>query len=181
MNKHRINLLPAQRVAALEQVTLVRFGVTVCVGIAIAALIGSLLLVPVRLMLHQAILEKEGELASLQTASTTSDRITIGERLDRLLKNVAAVKALSGSGSASTALRNVLEIPREGIVLTGLTYTPSQPSTLIVTGVAATRDNLHDYQAALQRAAFVRASQLPVSSYAKNMQVPFTITLTLSL
>lgn len=181
MNRHRINLLPTQRMVAHERATRIRFGVVVCVGVAILALTGSLLLVPARFMLQQTIAEKEAELALLQTASTTSDRTMVGERLDQLLKNVTAVKALSRSGSASAALRNLLEIPREGIVLTGLTYTPSQPSTLIVTGVAATRDTLHDYQTALQRASFVRASQLPVSSYAKNVQVPFTITLTLSL
>lgn len=180
MNRHRINLLPEGRLVSIERTLLVRFGVVVCGGVILLILVASALLIPTRLALTKVGTEKQAQLARLETSDTSSDQTTIANRLDQLLRNVTAVKALSRSASASTALRNVLSIPRTGVALTSFVYTPAQPSTLVITGIATTRENLHDYQAALQTAAFVRTSQLPVSSYAKNVDVPFTITLTLT-
>ena len=80
-------------------------------------------------------------------------------------------------------MNNVLVIPRPGIVLSGFDYEPSvgkSAGTLAVSGTATTRDALRNYQLALEGASFARSADLPVSAYAKDTDITFTITVTLT-
>jgi hypothetical protein len=54
------------------------------------------------------------------------------------------------------------------------------PGTLSVSGIAVTRGALRAYQLALQSAPFAVAANLPVSAYAKDTDIAFTITVTLT-
>ena len=68
-------------------------------------------------------------------------------------------------------------------MLSGFSYTPSSSSgsgTIALSGISATRDALRGYQLALQGAPFARSAALPVSAYAKDANIDFTITITLS-
>jgi len=51
---------------------------------------------------------------------------------------------------------------------------------LSVSGTAANREALRTYQLALQGAPFTLTAALPVSAYAKDSDIAFTITITLS-
>ncbi len=70
------------------------------------------------------------------------------------------------------------------MVLTNIVYTPSRGGVhggIAVSGTAATRDALRQYQLALQNAAGVQSADVPVSAYAQDANIPFTVTVTLAL
>ena len=80
-------------------------------------------------------------------------------------------------------MRAVLAISHPGITLSGFDYVPGagkNPGTLAISGTAATRDTLRNYQTALQSAPFAVTANLPVSAYAKDTGIPFSITVTLA-
>jgi hypothetical protein len=81
-------------------------------------------------------------------------------------------------------IQKVLGIPRPGITLSGFSYTPavsaSALTSIVISGTSATRDALRSYQLALQNAPFARSVTLPVSAYASDKDLTFSITLTLA-
>lgn len=180
MNRRRINLLPEQRLASRQRDVAVRLGVVACVLVVALTVIGALLLIPTQLLLAQMLEVKQSELATLEANHTTSDQASVSGRLHTLLNNVAAVTALKNSSSMSGTLQKILAMPHAGITIFNMSYTLGTPPTLLISGTAATRDDLHNYQAAMQAASFIHTSSLPVSSYAKDVLVPFTITVTLA-
>ena len=110
--------------------------------------------------------------------------MALSVRLSALKSNVGALAALARAPSASAIARSALAIPRPGIALSGFEYAPrtadARQGTLIVSGIAATRDALRNYQLALERAPFARSASLPVSTYAKDSNIAFAITVTLA-
>jgi hypothetical protein len=80
-------------------------------------------------------------------------------------------------------MRKVLDISHPGIALSGFLYLPAngkKPGTLSISGSSATRDTLRGYQTAIQSAPFVKSADLPVSAYAKDTDIAFTITVILA-
>ena len=80
------------------------------------------------------------------------------------------------------AVNATLAVPRPGVTLSSFTYVPAagtNPGTLAISGRAATRDALRSYQLALQSAALARSAVLPVSAYAPDANIAFTVTVTL--
>ena len=101
-----------------------------------------------------------------------------------LTKEASTLAALANTPSASGIIHAALVVPRPGITLSSLTYTPTAnkvPGTLAVSGVASTRDALRNYQLALQEAPFAISATLPVSAYAQDTNIAFTITVTMAL
>jgi hypothetical protein len=71
-----------------------------------------------------------------------------------------------------------------GVTISSLVYSPMtvrRPAQLVLTGTALTRNALRSYQLALQGTPIARAVDLPVSAYAKDADITFTITITLAL
>ena len=183
MSIQRINLLPESHRHALVRTYYYHLGVMVCVIGTGLAIIGAALLLPTHLLLGHTLEIKRAELATLASSQPTPGEAGVAARLKTLLANVTAITALTHTATLSTTLREVLEVPRVGITVFNINYalgTEVAPNTLMISGTARTRDALHRYQTALQEATFSRTATLPVSSYAKDVEVPFTITVTLA-
>ena len=146
-------------------------------------LVATVLLVPTYVFLIGNANAKEAHLASMRAASSSPDDKAFSSRLTILSKETSILMALANAPSVSEIIRSVLEFSRPGITLSGLTYTPltaKNPGTVAISGRALTRDALRNYQLALQSAPFARAVALPVSAYAKDADITFTITITLA-
>lgn len=188
------NLLPSERRHALAHDYLLRFGTVVAIFATALVLAAAALLAPTYVFLAKSVAAKEARLASMRSAISSPDDAALSARLSALRSDVDALSALSRVSSASAIVRAALAVSRSGITLSGFEYVPTAearpgtPSTksdlvlgtLSLSGAASTRDALRGYQLALERVPFARSASLPVSTYAKDKNIPFTITITLA-
>lgn len=183
MNNELTNLLPQERQKKLSRDYLLRAGAAASVLAAILILSSAVLLVPTYVFLNGSANAKKINLARIESVLSSADEASLSERLAALSANAAALAALSNVKSVSATVREVLSIPRPGITLSGLSFAPSKEKgsgTVIVSGTSATRDSLRSYQLALEGAPFALSAVLPVSAYAKDSNIAFTITVTLA-
>lgn len=183
MNTDLTNLLPQERQRALSREYFLRLSVVVLVAITTLIAVAGLLLLPSYVLLIQEVATKEARLASIESTRSSGDEKTFSARLAGLSSDVAVLSALAGAPSGSTVIRNMLTISRPGITLSSFVFTPAagkNPGTLGISGTAATRNALRAYQLALQSDPFATAANLPVSAYASDANIAFTITMTLS-
>jgi hypothetical protein len=148
------------------------------VGIGVILIgVGALLLLPTYIFLSGNLQEKQSRLTNIQSSLSSSEETNLPARLTALSNSATTIIALSKKPSPSDAVRGMLSISRPGIRLSAFTYTPgTASSTLLVTGTAETRDALRNYQIALQNMPSVTSAKLPVSVYAQDTEIPFTIT-----
>ena len=176
------NLLPSERQRALARDYLLRLGVVGTVLISVLILVAAVLLLPTYVFLVKSADAKEARLASVESMLASADEKNLSLRLSALTRNTAILTALKEAPAASGISRVFLAVSRPGITLSGFTYTPAgaeSPGQLAISGGAATREALRNYQLALEKASFSRSAALPVSAYAKDSDIGFTITVTL--
>ncbi|MDP2655391.1 MAG: hypothetical protein Q8P17_02450 [bacterium] len=183
MHNELTNLLPLERQRAFSRDYIFRL-VTV-VALMLTALIGAaaVLLLPSYVFLVNDEYTKKNRLATIEATIPSADEKNLLKRLSALSVNTATLTALGNSPSVSRIVREMLAIPRPGIILSSFSYASAvekKSGTLVVSGTAATRDSLQRYQTALQNASFIRSADLPVSAYAKDSQISFAITITLT-
>ena len=177
------NLLPSERQKALSRDYFFRLGVVSVVLMSILVLAAAVLLVPTYVFLVKSISAKETRLATIESVLSSADEATLSTRLTALTNDATILMALADAPSASVVVRSVLAVSRLGVTLSSFTYTPAAgktPGTLLVSGIAATRDSLRSYQLALQSAPFTLSAALPVSAYAKDSGITFTVTVILA-
>jgi len=174
------NLLPMERRHLLVREYYFRL-IVIVVALGILLLGASaILLLPTYIYLAGSAQEKNAELAHVTATLASADEVNLSARLAALSNDAAAIIALSKKPSVSGSLRTALAVPRPGISLSGLTYTPdAKATTLELRGIAATRDTLRAYQLALQNMPGATSAVLPVSVYSKDTAIPFTITIAL--
>lgn len=182
MNDDCTNLLPLHRQRMLSREYFVRLGVVVAVLLTLLTLTALLLLIPTFIFLNGNATVKMARIANVDAVLSSADEEALSTHLAALSHNAAALAALGSVPSASSLIRTTLAIPRPGIILSGFVYTPAtgkNQGTLSLSGTAATRTALRSYQIALQSSSFATAADLPVSAYAKDTNIDFTIAVTL--
>ncbi|MEK7144474.1 MAG: hypothetical protein AAB794_01265 [Patescibacteria group bacterium] len=183
MDTELTNLLPRERQHALSRGYFLRLGVVLIISVTILVCIAGLLLIPTYVFLTQSAAAKQAHLANVESILASSNEAEISTHLAALSRDATVLVALENVPSASTILRSALAAPRPGISLSAFSYTPANgtaPGTLAISGIAATRDALRTYQLALQNDPFASAANLPVSAYAKDRDISFTISITLA-
>ncbi len=183
MDEGLINLLPLDQQRALSRAYLLRFSVMVISAVSALVVTAGLLLVPTYVFLTQSMETKQAALAHIQDVLSSADENDLSAHLAALSNNAATLVALGNGASVSPVIRAALAVSRPGIKLSGLVYAPAvgnNPRTLTISGTAATRDALRSYQLALQGAPFASAANLPVSAYAKDADITFSITVILA-
>lgn len=183
MHNELTNLLPEERQKVLSRDYILRVGVITAMLATALALSAGVLLIPTYVFLNGSANVKKMGLAHVESTLSSADEVALQERLAALSTSAAALVALSDAPSVSALIREALSVPHLGVTLSRLSFTPSagkSPGTLAVSGSAATRDALRSYQLALEGARFARSAALPVSAYAKDSDIAFTITITLA-
>ncbi len=183
MHNELTNLLPLKRQRALSRDYFLRLGAIGAILLSALTFSATLLLVPTYLFLVNSAHTEEARLTSIEETLASSSNSGLFVRLAALTSDAATLTALANAPSASAIIRSVLAISRPGITLSGFTYTPATAGTqgtLAISGTAATRDVLRNYQLALQGWSFATSATLPVSTYAMDANIMFTITVTLA-
>lgn len=182
MRSELTNLLPPDRQRSLARDYYLRLSVIILWFVFTLTLISMVLLLPTYIFLTDSARAKERYLATVESSITSADESSLSARLASLNNSATTLVALAQAPSASAFIRTMLELPRPGVTLSQFVYTPpttKASGTLLVSGTAATRDALRTYQLALENASFARSAALPVSAYAKDRDISFTITITL--
>lgn len=183
MNNEFINLLPPERQQALSRDYFMRVGVVAALMITALVIVAAALRVPNYTFLTKSMAAKQARLANVEAILSASNEAALSARLTVLSGEAEQIIALKNVPYASATLRSVLAVPRSGIALTSFKYVRANgktPGTLVLSGIAETRDSLRAYQVELQNAPFAAAANLPVSAYAKDVSIPFVITVTLA-
>lgn len=175
------NLLPSAHRLRLVREYYFRLGAVMIALIIILIGAAGILLVPTYIFLVGTAQEKENRLAHINKTLSSADEAALSARLTALSNDATALIALSEKRTASEHVRSALNVPRPGVTLSSFTYTPGTNSnTLLISGTAATRDVLRGYQLALEGMPPATSATLPVSVYAKDVNIPFTITVALA-
>ena len=183
MSTELTDLLPEERRAQLRQAYFFRLGTVVVMLTACLVVSAAVLLIPTFVFLTNAVEAKTTRLAGMNAGLSSTEEASLAAKLTTLSNDDAALGALGATPSATKIMSQVLSVSRPGIRLSALAYTPRAGKTAgIVTldGIALTRDALRSYQLALQGAPFAASADLPVSAYAKDSDIDFTITITLA-
>jgi len=183
MPTDQTDLLPPERQRAISREYFLHLCATAALFVTGLVLAATVLLVPTFVFLSKSMRAKEAHLANIESAFSSTDEAALSARLTALSRNAATLSSLARAPSASATVRTALAISRPGIVLSGFVYAPvsgTRPGTLSISGVAATRDALRSYQLALSSSSFATSADLPVSAYAKDSDILFTIVVTLA-
>ena len=183
MHKELTNLLPHERMKAIHCDYFIRLGIVALIFLTALAIISALLLMPAYLYLTEKQNGKEADLVNIESVLSSPEEAALSTRLTALSQDASVLSALADAPSASDSIRSALAVPHSGITLYGFSYSPSadgSPRKLSITGSSATREALRNYQQLLSSVPFSRSADLPISAYAKNADIPFTIVVTLS-
>ena len=183
MNDGPINLLPPERQRSLSRDYVLRVGVIAAVLVTTLFFVAGLLLIPTYVLLSQSASTKKSHLANIESALSSANEKALSAQLTRLSRDATMLLALGKNQSPTTVVRKTLVVSHPGVSLSDFSYSPATekiPGTLAIVGTAVSRDALRKYQLALQKVDFVAAADLPVSAYAKDTDISFTITVTLA-
>ena len=183
------NLLPVSNRNAFRREYFMRLATVGVFLLAFIVIAQGVFLLPSYLYEHEVVGERTSELKRLSTNLATTQEQQVQIQIKALQAESTYLLNLQNTPTASTALRAVLAVPHSGISLTGFTFsnvdpsnvTPTATKTMQISGIASTREDLSNYDSALSALPFVTNANLPISDYAKDTAIPFTITLTGSL
>ncbi|MEA2701798.1 MAG: hypothetical protein QOE22_507 [Candidatus Parcubacteria bacterium] len=175
------NLLPEARKRRFRRQYFLRLGTVTFLLLVLLALLHAALLLPTYLYARGEVARAEAGLATFNAAGDAAGEAEVVARQARLKAATGNLSRLGTAPAASAPLRAVLAVPRPGIALTGFTFaapaSANATARMQVSGVAASRDALRQYVAALGALPFVTGADLPISAYAKETDIEFTITL----
>ena len=177
------DLLPPERHKTLEREYYLRLGIAGASLAILLIIVAAVLLVPAFVYLRSEVKVRETRLSGIESSLTATSSAELALRLKTLSSDAGALSALGTGPTATNVVRAALAVPHAGISIVGFDYTPAvgtTPGKLAITGTASTRDALRTYQLALEAASFAASADLPVSAYAKDTDIPFTISVTLS-
>ncbi len=184
MSHELTNLLPKEKTRAFRREYFMRLG-TVAVVLAICVVVAhGLLLFPSYLFLSGEVASHTSELSALTASLGAQDEQQVSARIASLAEDTEQLARLETVPSASAAFRAMLAVPRSGILLTGISFSPPKQKDdgrMMISGSATTRTALQSFKEELASLPFVTSADLPISSFAKESDIPFSITVTGSL
>lgn len=181
MQHELTNLLPYSKIRAFRREYFLRLATVSLFLLAGLIVMHGVLLTPSYIYFNEQIGAKRAQLAQLSASLASGEEQEVGTRLARVEADTEYLKRLDGLPSGTKSMRAVLAVPHVGISLTRFAFTASDKvgeSKLSISGVAASRDALQRYNLALGTLPFVSSTDLPISTFAKETDLPFLITLT---
>jgi len=174
-----INLLPQKEKKRVKKLYKARrlkassWFVIVLIGIS------TVMLVPMYLLgedIKFAVASEEDRLRSENVEINTTD---IEERVYELNKRARALSVHEHT-KVYEHLTDVTQNKRAGISITGMAFDQKDDTEVVrLVGQAINRDILLDFRRDLEQKQYVAAVDLPVSNFAQNIDINFSITVTL--
>lgn len=184
MKTELTNLIPRDRRKAVDSLYTIRLSSIAILFLSFLVVSAVLLRIPLYIYQYQQVQTQKQNLENLTSRLQESQGQSVTSRFKTLNDNIAYMSRLATSSSATAATAAILNVPHPGIVISGLSYSPSTKGTdgkMTLTGTAATRTSLHQYVDALSGQPYVKNVDLPISAYAKENDISFTTTISGSL
>jgi len=179
MRSQLTNLLPVSRIRGVRRAYFLRLAVITLILLSLLVIGHALLLIPTYLYAREQAAQDQAQITQ-SGGATSAEEQEVKERTQILVTTGNELAGIASQPTASAAIRSVLNVPHPGVQIIGFTFTAPQgekAGQLGVTGVAGSRDQLRQYTTALGQLPFVAQADLPISAYAKENDIPFTITL----
>lgn len=175
----RTNLLPSDRARALRTAYFLRLATVACIVLTGVILIHGALLVPSYLYAWQQEKERAALLGILETSLSGSEEREVEARIDTLAADAAYLARLGEFPKASATVAAVIALERPGIRLTGFSFArdAAGAASLGVSGIATSRESLRHFEEVVAAQPFVTSAVLPISAYARERDIDFTIVL----
>jgi hypothetical protein len=181
MSSELTNLLPSETLKAFRRSYFLRLGTIALLLLTALAVIHALLMLPSYLYARAEVNAETTQLNRLTNSLATSEEQTAQNELNDLQSEATYLSQLSGKPTASAVIQALLAVQASGISISGFSFAapiPPATGTMQISGIAATREDLRSYDQALSSLPFVTSANLPISDYASDDNIPFTITLT---
>lgn len=174
-----MNLLPQEYKKALKLEAWQRYALYGGMYLGLVMLVGVVFLLPSFFFLQLQIGEMERR---LQVAQRRDDyvRMTQGKSvIDETNKVLRSMTSVQKRAKAVTPIvEDFLRRVPTGVTLSAITLTREQgkPPALTISGIAADRDALTDFQKALQESTYVKEKiEIPPTSYIAETNINFTL------
>ncbi len=171
------SLLPAQhkesllREYRLRMLIVFLFGLASVIFVAIVGILPSYLRVKVA---SDSYVAEENSLKKMMSSDSDSDVIKSIENL----KQEISIANIS-SGSPLGVIEKISSLKNKSIFITGFSYSyASGGSSVEVSGIASDRKSLTEFSKILSKEGFFKSIDLPLANLAKDIDIPFNITLT---
>jgi hypothetical protein len=177
-----INFLPPEAKAAVRKEYVIRTGSVWAVLLALVALIGAALLIPTYVLLLGQLDALAMEVVETENA-TSAEAYKIAHSALEKAQTLALQLRVDDTGpTPSQVLRETQKAQTNSISISGFSYQYSDaaPTAVEIRGVAATREALAQFSAALERNPLFARAEVPVSDLAEARDLPFTLAITLA-
>lgn len=173
------NFLPPDRIHAFKRGYVLRL-TTVVLGLFIGVLIAhGILLVPSYVYTTDRFVRLTAEMQMLSLAMEDRANENVSARLQSIETTGATILQSVTTASASAVLAQVLAVPRPAIALSGMSVDVAKEKggmhKMRITGIANTREALRSYYLALTQLPSVSGVDLPLSAYAKDTDIAFSM------
>ncbi len=173
-----INLLPPQGYTSLRREYMLRVGATVLFlfgGVCAILVVAS---IPTFVLISAQIDALEIDVVRNEYADDSF--IEAGKEVDETRAIVAQLASDNGPIRASDIITEVERYATGGIVFKNYVISNAEPGIAVqVQGVAPTRKSLAALKNALEESALIEEVELPIADLARDVDVPFAMTLTL--
>ncbi len=182
MSHDVINFLPEDKVQAFKRMYGARVLSATALALVFVAAAHVALLAPAYVYIHETYTSAQMQLAALQNTDQKGESNDIVERVAAAEKNAQTLEAFLDTPQASTFIQALLKLPAVGISLgeisVDIAQTTANTLSMRVSGVADTREALRTYHLAVSGLPFVVQADMPLSVYARENEIPFSIVIT---
>lgn len=182
MSTELTNLLPQERKDALARDYTLRLWTLIFVVVGLVLITHGALLAPSYAYVEEQQKLQQTRLNELSERREVSGFTDLSERVTAFSARAKTLEELRTLPSASDSVRAILALPRTGIRITSFVFSAPEgkdPGRMQVSGTASTRESLRSFDSALNGLSFVQSTDLPLSAYAKERDIPFQIALVL--
>ncbi len=175
-----INLIPPEGYQMIKNEYLLRVGAVYCFLITGVCVFLSVALIPKYVLLDAQI--KEVTSLVLQGNSTNSAVKNTEKEVSRTKTVLAQLKAEEKSFYISTAIDEIQQASSQGVVFKTFSIegVKGEVKTIQVQGTAATREKLVQFKNKLEESALFENVEIPISDLARDVALPFSISIQLS-
>ncbi len=156
------------------------------IGIFVLVLISSVFLIPVYISTHGRFAIVDQQKKDLEAQISRSENNDDAEKVKEIVSAVGVLKQYAPKELPSSVFNRILVNKPKGVVITGFIYTPpSTPfsedlTTVDISGMAVSRVALAGFNDALKKDKVFKSVFIPISSFAKDRDIQFTVKLTIS-
>ncbi len=181
MNPNLINLLPKENVRQFRRTYFYRLATVATLAGIFVLFVNALFLFPSYLLTRNQVEIEVKTLAELNQKMNSSEGKGATQRIATLRESITQLEQLKNAPKGSALLRGILAVSHPGITLSSFIVAPPSAGVtgkVTFSGTAKDRDVLRMYTSELGKLSYVSTVDLPISVYAKETEIPFTITLT---